>query len=313
MIERNAKIYVAGHTGLTGSSVVRKLKEKGFTNLLLKTRAELNLFDPVATKTFFEKEKPEYVVVCAARVGGIIANSTYPADFLVENLTIQHNIIWNAHLVKVRKLIFLGSSCIYPRLAPQPMKEEYMLTGPFEPTNDAYAVAKIAGITLCQKLYSQYGDKFISCIPTNLYGPNDNFSPEAGHVIPGLMERMHSAKVKNDPTFPVWGTGNVKREFLYVDDFADAIFFLLEDYDKPEFLNIGTGDDLMIRELAEKLQKVIGYKGQLVFDTSKPDGMPRKWLDVSKLHALGWKHSISLDDGLQMTYDWYVKHAAASI
>lgn len=308
MIEKDAKIYIAGHTGLTGSAVVRKLKEKGFTNLLLKARSELDLFDTASVRQFFVSEKPAYVIICAARVGGIVANSTYPADFLIENLMIQNNLIWNAHLSKVNKLVFLGSSCIYPRESPQPMKEGYMLTGPFEPTNDAYAVAKIAGITLCRKLFDQYGDCFISCIPTNLYGPNDNFDAEAGHVIPGLMRRMYEAKIRGDKEFLVWGTGTVKREFLFVDDFADAIYFLLTKYDQAEFVNIGTGEEISVRELAESLKKIIGFQGELLYDGSKPDGMPRKLLDVSRIQRLGWRHRIVLEKGLRVTYRWFVEN-----
>ncbi|HWO06962.1 MAG TPA: GDP-L-fucose synthase [Candidatus Paceibacterota bacterium] len=307
-MDKNAKIYVAGHAGLAGSAVVRALQAKGYTNLVLRTHQELDLLDESATKAFFESEKPEYVIQCAARVGGIIANSTYPADFLIENLKIQNNVIWNAHLLGVKKLVFVSSAAIYPQEAPQPVKEEYLLSGPFAPAHEAYAVAKIAGMTLCKKLSTQYGKTFISVVPTNLYGPNDRFDKEQGHVVPGLLQRMHEAKQSGDPTFTVWGTGNARREFLYADDFADAILFLFETYDKPEFLNVGVGEDISIRELAEKVQSVVGYTGELVYDTSKPEGPQRRLLDSGRLHQLGWKHSTPLDEGLEKAYEWFVAH-----
>ena len=305
-MDKNAKIYIAGHTGLTGSAVVRKLLREGYTNLLLRRRGELNLFDQKAVESFFRENHPEYVVLCAARVGGIGDNTTHPADFLYENLLIQNNIIWSAHQYSPKKLIFLGSSCIYPRDAVQPMREDVLLTGKPEPTNEAYAIAKIAGMMLCQKLVEQYGDNFISCIPSNLYGPNDHFNDTSGHVIPALIKRIHEAKVNNSSEVIIWGSGNVKREFLYIDDFADAIYWLLSKYAGKEALNIGTGEDITVRDLAHKIKSIIGYEGELSFDTSKPDGMPRKLLDISKANSLGWEYTTRLDKGLQQTYEWFV-------
>jgi GDP-L-fucose synthase len=304
-ITPSAKIYIAGHTGLVGSAVVRRFKVAGFTNLILKTRSELNLLDQQAVHAFYATEKPEFVIVCAARVGGIGANRTYPAEFLFENLAIQNNLMWGAHMAGVKKLMFLGSSCIYPRESPQPMKEEYLLDGKPEPTNEGYAVAKIAGLKLCEKISGQYGKEFISCMPTNIYGEYDNFKTDSSHVIPALIVRMHEAKVNNVPEVVIWGDGTARREFLYVDDLADAIFFLMMNYHDAQFLNVGTGVDVSIRELAEAVQKTVGYKGKLVFDAEKPGGMPRKLLDVSRLSTLGWKATTSIAEGLSKSYRYY--------
>jgi len=309
-MDKNAKIFVAGHRGLVGSAITRRLQALGYTNLVLKTRYELDLLDQTAVRTFFESEKPEYVVDAAARVGGIKANMEHLAEFLYENTVIQNNIIWSAKEAEVKKLLFLGSSCIYPRDCPQPIKEEYLLSGSLEPTNEGYAIAKISGMKLCEYLHAQHGLKFISAMPTNLYGENDNFDPETSHVIPGMMGRMHKAKLNNDPEFTIWGTGNPRREFLHVDDLADASVWLMEHYDDKQFLNVGTGEDITIRELAETMQRVVGYRGKLVFDSSKPDGTPRKLLDVSRLHDAGWKHKIAFADGLKRTYQWYLENVA---
>lgn len=304
-MDKHSKIYVAGHTGMVGSAIVRKLKESGYDSLVLRTRAELDLLDSKAVADFFAIEKPEYVIDSAARVGGIMANKDHLADFLYENLQMQNNLIWNAHLVGVKKFLFLGSSCIYPRDCAQPMKEEYFLTGPFEPTNEGYAVAKATGIKFCESVYTQYKTPFISCMPTNIYGVNDNFNPDSSHVIPGIMRRMHEAKEKNIPEVVIWGTGNVKREFLYVDDLAEAVLVLMENYEDKQFVNVGTGEDITIRELAETLKEVIGYSGNLVFDTTKPDGMPRKLLDVSRMRSLGWKHKTEFKEGLGKMYEYF--------
>lgn len=304
-MDKHSKIYVAGHTGMVGSAIVRKLTESGYENLILRTRQELDLLDSKAVQDFFISVKPEYVIDSAARVGGIMANKEHLADFLYENLQMQNNLIWNAHLVGVKKFLFLGSSCIYPRDCAQPMREEYFLTGPFEPTNEGYAVAKAAGIKFCESVYTQYGAPFISCMPTNIYGVNDNFSPTSSHVIPGIMRRMHEAKEKNLPEVVIWGTGNVMREFLYVDDLAEAVLVLMEKYEDKQFVNVGTGEDITIRQLAETLKEVVGYTGNLVFDTTKPDGMPRKLLDVSRMQALGWKHKTEFKDGLTKMYEYF--------
>ena len=306
----SARIYVAGAGGLVGSAIVRALSQKGFSNVHAPSRAELDLMDRGAVAEFLSAKKIEYVIMSAARVGGIKANMTYPADFLYENLVMQENVMWHAYKAGVKKLIFLGSSCIYPREAKQPMREEYFMTGPVEPTNEGYAIAKIAGMKLAEKIYDQYNVPFISCMPTNTYGENDHFDPERGHVIPGLMRRMHEAKVAGAPEVVVWGTGEARREFLYVDDLADAVLFLMENYEGKEFLNIGTGEDVSIRELAEEIKKTVGYEGALVFDSTKPGGMPRKLLDVSKIKALGWTPRISLKEGLEKTYAWYIAHGA---
>ena len=305
-MNKKSKIYIAGHRGMVGSAVAQKFKEKGFNNLILRSRQELNLFSQKDVQNFFKKEKPEYVILSAARVGGIKANMTYPADFLYENLQIQNNVIWQAHLNNVKKLLFLGSSCIYPRNCSQPMKEEYFMDGRLEPTNEGYALAKIAGIKLCEKIYEQYKQNFISCMPTNIYGENDNFDLESSHVIPALIRRMHEAKVKNRKEIVIWGSGKSRREFLCVDDLADAIFWLMQNYSSKEFLNIGTGEDVSIKKLAFAIKKTIGYNGKLIFDISKPDGMPKKLLDVSKINKLGWHYKISLEEGLKKTYKWFL-------
>jgi GDP-L-fucose synthase len=308
-MEKTAKIYVAGHRGLVGSAIVRQLTTAGYTNLITRTRAELDLLDQAAVADFFAAEKPEYVFLAAAKVGGIMANQTYPADFIYQNLVIQNNIIESAHQHQVKKLLFLGSSCIYPKLAPQPIKEEYLLTGPLEPSNDAYAIAKIAGIKMCQSYSKQYGDTFISVMPTNLYGENDNFDLETSHVLPALLRRFHEAKEANAPHVALWGTGSPMREFLYVDDMAAACLHLMETYSAPEIVNIGTGEDVTIKELAETVKAIVGYEGEIQWDTDKPDGTPRKLLDVSKLHSLGFKHTISLEEGIKKTYDWYLQNS----
>ena len=308
-MNEDTKIFVAGHRGMVGSGIVRSLKAKGFHHLLLRTRAELDLLDARAVRAFFDSERPEIVVDSAARVGGIVANSEKPVEFLVENLTIQNNVICAAADHGVRKLLFLGSSCIYPKLAPQPIPEDALLTGPLEPTNDAYALAKIAGIRLCQAYAAEYGNNFISAMPTNLYGPNDNFDLRTSHVLPALIRKVHEAKASGSPEVPIWGTGNPRREFLHVDDLADACVFLLENYDSPEIVNIGCGEDVTIRELALTVCEVVGYTGELVFDPSKPDGTPRKLLDMRKLFSLGWKPKISLRSGIRNAYEWFLESA----
>lgn len=307
-MEKNSKIYIAGHMGMVGSAVRRKLEKDKFNNLILKTREELDLFNQQSVNNFFKKEKPEYVIVCAAKVGGIKANIDYPADFLYENLEIQNNLIWQAHLSNVKKLFFLGSSCIYPRECPQPMEESYFMSGKVEPTNEGYAIAKIAGMKLCEKIFEQYKQVFISCMPTNIYGEGDNFDLNSSHVVPALIKRMHEAKLNNLSEVVIWGSGESKRELLYVDDLADAILWLMLNYNEKQFLNIGTGEDVSIKELAFTIKKVVGYEESLVFDKTKPDGMPRKLLDVSKINKLGWKHKISLNEGLKKTYNYFLKN-----
>lgn len=292
---------------MVGSAVVRALEKKGYKNLLLRTRAELNLLDQKATMDFFAKEKPEYVILAAAKVGGIVGNQEYPADFIYENLTVQNNVIHNSFLADVKKLLFLGSSCIYPREAPQPIKEEYLLTGPLEETNKAYAVAKIAGIVKCQSYNRQYGTNYISVMPTNLYGPNDDFDLKTSHVLPALLRKFHEAKIKGDREAIVWGTGNARREFMHVDDLAAACVFLMENYDGSEILNIGTGEDISIKEVAELIKNVVGYNGEIAWDKTKPDGTLLKRLDVSRLHSLGWKHEIDLVNGLKSYYQWFLE------
>ncbi|KKU80216.1 MAG: NAD-dependent epimerase/dehydratase [Parcubacteria group bacterium GW2011_GWA1_47_8] len=304
-MNKNSKIYVAGHRGLVGSAIVCALQRGGFNNLVLRTRQELDLTDQHAVAKFFEQERPEYVFLAAAKVGGIMANKTFPAEFIYENLAIQTNIIHNAYMHKTKKLLFLGSSCIYPRLALQPIKEEYLMDGKLEPTNEAYAVAKIAGITMCQSYNKQYGTNFISVMPTNLYGPNDNFDTEKAHVLPALMRRFHEAKNERREEVVVFGTGKAKREFLHTDDIADACVFLMNTYSKSDIVNIGTGKDVSIKALALMIKKVVGFKGKIAWDATKPDGTPRKLLNVSKLHTLGWKHSTPLDDGIASTYKWF--------
>ncbi|AKB45111.1 GDP-L-fucose synthase [Methanosarcina vacuolata] len=307
-MEKGSKIYVAGHRGLVGSALKRKLESRGYTNLIFRTHKELDLTNQQAVNEFFEQEKPEYVFLAAAKVGGILANSTYPAEFIYENLMIESNIIHSAYKYEVKKLLFLGSSCIYPKLAPQPLKEEYLLTGPLEETNEAYAIAKIAGIRLCKHYNEQYGTNFISVMPTNLYGPNDNFDLETSHVMPALIRKFHEAKVNNEPEVVVWGTGKPLREFMYVDDMADACVYLMENYnfsEVGEFVNIGVGEDITINELVKLIKEIIGFDGEINYDASKPDGTPRKLMDVSRLNGLGWKAKILLEDGIKKTYEWY--------
>lgn len=307
-MEKMAKVYVAGHRGLVGSAIVRKLAERGYGNLLLRGRAELDLRDQAATLEFLRAEQPEWVFVAAAKVGGILANSARPAEFIYENLIMTANLIHGAYTAGVKKLLFLGSSCIYPRLAPQPLREEYLLSGPLEPTNEWYAVAKIAGIKLCQAYNSQYGTDYISVMPTNLYGPGDNFDLTSSHVLPALIRKFYEAKLAGSPAVTVWGTGLPRREFLHVDDLADACVFLMERYQGSEIVNIGTGEDLTIAELAELVRDVVGYGGRIVYDPTKPDGTPVKRLDVSRLTALGWRYRIALRAGIETTYTWYLAH-----
>lgn len=309
-MDKNARIFIAGHRGLVGAAIVRHLEKKGYTNLITRTRQELDLLDTEAVKNFFDIEQPEYVIDSAAKVGGIKANMTYPAEFLYENLQIQNNLIWSAKEVGVKKFLFLGSSCIYPRDCPQPMKEEYFMQGPPEPTNQGYAYAKITGMKMCEYIYDEHNLTFTSCMPTNIYGENDNFDPESSHVIPALLRRFHEAKINNAPEIVIWGTGASRREFLHVDDLADAVVFLLENYNEKQFLNVGTGEDISIKELAEMIQKLVGYTGKLVFDATKPDGMPKKLLDVSKLTDAGWHYKIGFEEGLKRTYDWFLANIA---
>lgn len=307
-MNKQDKIYVAGHRGLVGSAIVKNLQEKGYKNIVERTHSELDLINQNSVNKFFEEEKPEYVFLAAAKVGGIHANNVYPADFIYDNLMIQNNVIKAAHDNKVKKLLFLGSTCIYPKMAPQPIKEEYLLSGYLESTNEAYAVAKIAGLEMCKFFKRQYGDNFISCMPTNLYGPNDNFDLNNSHVMPALIRKFHEAKEMNLPEVKVWGTGKPLREFLYVEDMADACVFLMESYDGEEHVNIGTGEEISIMELAELIKRTVGYEGELIFDTSKPDGTPRKLTDVSKLHSLGWKHRVELEEGVKLAYMWFEKN-----
>ena len=306
-MEKNAKIYVAGHRGMVGSAIFRKLKAEGYTNLVIRNSQELDLRNQQAVADFFAAEKPDYVFLAAAKVGGIVANNTYRADFLYENLAIQNNVIHQAYLQGAKKLLFLGSSCIYPKLAPQPLKEDYLLTGLLEPTNEPYAIAKIAGIKLCDAYRNQYGCNFISVMPTNLYGYNDNYHPENSHVLPALIRKFHEAKTSGAASVIVWGTGSPLREFLFADDLADACYFLMQEYNEAGLVNIGTGHDLSIKDLALLIKEVVGFTGDLVFDSSKPDGTPRKLLDVSKLHTLGWKHRIALQEGLALAYQDFLK------
>lgn len=307
-MKKNSKIYIAGHAGLVGSALVRRLQNEGYSHIITKTFEELDLTDDRAVAQFFENEKPDAVFLAAAKVGGIKANNDFPADFIFQNLKIQTNVIHHAHLSGVKKLLFLGSSCIYPRECPQPIKEEYLLTGPLEPTNEPYAIAKIAGIKMCQSYNRQYGTKFISVMPTNLYGPNDNFDLTSSHVLPALLRKFHEAKISNAPEVILWGTGSPRREFLHVDDLADACVFLMNTYDGDEIVNIGTGEDITIKDLATLMQNIVGFNGKITNDITKPDGTPRKLLDVSKLHSLGWKHKIPLEDGIQKTYQWFLEN-----
>lgn len=307
-MEKNSRIYVAGHRGLVGSAIVRNLEANGFTNIITRTHAELDLTNQADVRKFFEEERPEYVFLAAAKVAGIHANNTYPADFIYDNLMIQNNVIKAAHDFKVTKLLFLGSTCIYPKMAPQPIKEEYLLTGALEETNEAYAVAKIAGLEMCKFFKRQYGDNFISCMPTNLYGPNDNFDLKSSHVLPALIRKFHEAKVNGAETVEVWGTGTPLREFIYVDDMAAACVFLMENYDGEQHVNIGTGEEVSIRQLAETVKEVVGFEGELVFNTDMPDGTPRKLTTVDKLHGLGFMHKVSLNEGIRMAYEWFLEN-----
>lgn len=308
-MKKHSKIFVAGgQSGLVGTAIVRNLKKKGYDRIIIKTRKELNLFDQNAVEAFFQKEKPEYVILAAAKVGGIWANKTKKADFIYENLQIQNNIIYSAWKNKVHKLIFLGSSCIYPKMAPQPIKEEYFMTGPLEPTNDAYAMAKIAGIKMCQSFNEQYKTNFISVMPTNLYGPNDNFDLNDSHVLPAMIRKFHEAKISNSKEVILWGNGSPKREFLYVDDMADACVFLMEHYNSSEIINIGCGEDQTIKELAQLVKSVVGFKGRIHWDTAKPNGTPRKQLDVTKLFGLGWRPRMPLEKGIREEYMWFLKN-----
>lgn len=329
-IPRDAKIYVAGHRGLVGSALVRKLRAAGYDNLVLRTSAQLDLRDQAAVAAFFAQERPEYVFLAAAMVGGIVANNSYPAQFIYDNLQIQNNVIHNGYVTGVKRLLFLGSTCIYPKLAPQPLKEEYLLTGPLEPTNDAYAVAKIAGITMCRSYNRQYGTKYLAAMPTNLYGPGDNFDLEKSHVLPALIRKFHEAKenpVRSEEggvrgnTVTIWGTGTPLREFLHVDDLADGCLFLmnlpeeiysslLTLHSSPALINIGSGEEISIGQLAQLVKRVVAFEGELEFDTTKPDGTPRKLSDVSKLHGLGWRHRISLEEGIRQVYQWYLEQGA---
>jgi len=304
----NSKIYVAGHDGLVGSAIMRKLKSEGYKNIVTRTFKELDLRRQEEVEKFFEEEKPEYVFLAAAKVGGINANNVYSAEFIYDNLMIETNVINSAYENDVKKLLFLGSSCIYPKHAPQPMKEKHLLTGKLEPTNEAYAIAKITGIKICYHYNKQYGTNYISVMPTNLYGPHDNFDLETSHVLPALIRKFHEAKINDEDSVTIWGTGSPKREFLYVEDLADAVVYLMNNYEDNQFVNIGVGKDISILELAELIKDVVGFEGEIVKDTSKPDGTPRKLLDVSKLHATGWKHSVGLREGIEKTYEWFEKN-----
>ena len=308
MMEKNAKIYVAGHRGMVGSAIVRALKNQGYTNIIIRTSKELDLRRQIDVEEFFAKEKPDYVFLAAAKVGGILANNEAPADFMYDNMILEMNVIHEAYKNKVKKLMFLGSSCIYPRMAPQPMKEDCLLTSALEKTNEAYALAKISGLKYCEYLNRQYSTDFISVMPTNLYGPNDNYHPEHSHVLPALIRRFHEAKENNLSEVVIWGTGTPLREFLYVDDLADACVYLMNTYSGNETVNLGTGKELSIKELAELVKKVVGFKGNITFDTTKPDGTPRKLLDVSKLEKLGWKYKTELEDGIKLAYEDFLNN-----
>lgn len=301
-MDKSSKIYIAGHRGMVGSAIMRKLEAEGFSNLITRTSDVLDLRSQSQVFDFFENEKPDYVFLAAAKVGGIVANNTYRAEFLYDNLQIQNNIIHNAYINGVKKLMFLGSSCIYPKLAPQPLKEEYLLTGSLEETNEPYAIAKIAGIKMCDAYRSQYGCNYISVMPTNLYGYNDNYHPQNSHVLPALIRRFHEAKEAGLNSVTIWGTGTPRREFLFADDLADACYYLMQNYDEPGLVNIGTGEDISIKDLALLIKSIIGFEGEITFDTSKPDGTPRKLLDVSKLHSKGWEHTIELEQGIRLAY-----------
>ncbi|HXU47568.1 MAG TPA: GDP-L-fucose synthase [Candidatus Binatia bacterium] len=309
-MDQTSRIYIAGHRGLVGSAICRRLQSEKYANLIAKTRQELDLLNQSAVDRFFAAERPEYVFLAAAKVGGILANSTQPAEFIYENLLVQINVIDAAYRHGAKKLLFLGSSCIYPKFAPQPIREDALLTSPLEPTNEPYAIAKIAGLKMAEAYRKQYGFDAISLMPTNLYGPHDNFDPESSHVVPALIRRFHEAAQHNASEVTLWGTGTVRREFLHVDDLADACVFLMQNYDQPEIINVGTGEDVTIRELAELIAEITGFRGRIVQDTSKPDGTPRKLLDVSRLNALGWRARINLREGLEQTYRWFTTHIA---
>jgi len=304
-MNKTDKIYVAGHRGLVGSAIVNNLKAKGYENVIGRTHMELNLLDQAAVTAFFEKERPDVVVLAAAKVGGINANNTTPAEFIYDNLQIECNIIKCCHDFKTKKLLFLGSTCIYPKMAPQPIEEDSLLTGPLEETNEAYAIAKIAGLEMCKFFKRQYGDDFISCMPTNLYGPNDNYDLSGSHVMPAMIRKFHEAKIRGDKSVELWGTGTPLREFLYVDDMADACVFLLENYSKEEHVNIGTGMEVTIKQLAMTVQKTVGFEGEIIWNKDMPDGTPRKLTDVTRLHSLGWKHKIDLEEGVVLAYNWF--------
>jgi len=306
--DRNARVYIAGHRGLVGSALWREFESAGFKNLIGRSRSELDLQDAAAVQSFYAREKPTHVLIAAAKVGGILANNNYPAEFLYENLQIQNNLIHGAYQAGVKKLLFLGSSCIYPKLAPQPIKEEHLLTGPLEPTNEWYAIAKIAGIKMCQAYRRQYGCNFISAMPTNMYGPNDNFDLQSSHVLPALIRKFHEAKISHAATVTCWGTGTPLREFLYADDLARACLFLMENYNEEQFINIGFGSDVTIKQLAETVQRVVGFGGAIIWDTSKPDGTPRKLMDSSRLFALGWKPQVKLEAGIKLAYEFFLKN-----
>jgi GDP-L-fucose synthase len=315
-MDRGARIYVAGHRGMVGAAIVRRLRAEGYENLVCRTSSELDLRNQQGVAEFFREERPEYVFLAAAKVGGIVANNSYPADFIYDNLMIQNNVVHHARLAGVKRLLFLGSTCIYPRLAPQPLKEEYLLTGPLEPTNEAYAIAKIAGITLCRSCNRQYGTSFLAAMPTNLYGPHDNFDLETSHVLPALIRKFHEAKVTDAPAVTIWGTGSPFREFLHVDDLADASVFLmslpddvqarlLNDPSAPALVNIGTGDEVSIRDLAQLIKATVGFEGELLFDSGKPDGTPRKLSDTTRINGLGWRHRTGLAEGVRSAYNWF--------
>jgi GDP-L-fucose synthase len=312
-MEKDAKIYIAGHRGMVGSAIYRKLQKEGYNNIVTRISSELDLRVQADVAVFFAEERPDYVFLAAAKVGGIVANNTYRAQFLYENLQIQNNVVHSSYLNDVKKLMFLGSSCIYPKMAPQPLKEEYLLTGPLEPTNEPYAIAKIAGIKMCDAYRAQYGCNYISVMPTNLYGYNDNYHPSNSHVLPALIRRFHEAKVQNLPDVTIWGTGTPKREFLFADDLAEACYYLMQNYDEEGLVNIGTGEDISIKDLAVMIKNIIGYQGEIRFDTSKPDGTPRKLMDVTKLHSKGWKHTIELPEGIELAYQDFLSHTPKGV
>lgn len=301
-MEKTSRIYIAGHRGMVGSAILKKLEKEGYSNLITRTSKELDLRDQIAVAAFFKLEKPEFVFLAAAKVGGIVANNTYRAEFLFDNLQIQNNIIHQSYLNNVKKLMFLGSSCIYPKMAPQPLKEEYLLTGLLEETNEPYAIAKITGIKMCDAYRAQYGCNYISVMPTNLYGYNDNYHPQNSHVLPALIRKFHEAKLNSLPHVTIWGSGSPMREFLFADDLADACYYLMQNYNEPNLINVGTGEDLTIKDLALLIKDIIGFEGELVFDSTKPDGTPRKLMDVSKINNLGWKHQINLPEGIKLAY-----------